>query len=79
MFHAACHNAGLKPIYKPFWESLLLADIFVSITSDVLHQLLQGVMKHLIGWLVGIFGATEINVWCHAMLPNHKLTPLQRA
>ena len=74
MFYAACCNAGLKPIYKPFWESLPLADIFVSITPDVLHQLLQGMMKHLIGWLVGIFGATEINARCCAMPPNHKLT-----
>src|SRR5882757_7229329 len=54
VFHAACRNAGLKPVYHPFWESLLLADIFISITPDVLHQLLQGTMKYLIRWLVRI-------------------------
>jgi len=72
VFHAACRNAGLKPVYHPFWEFLPLADIFISITPDVLHQLLQGMMKHLIRWLVRIFGPTEINARCRAMPPNHK-------
>ena len=72
VFHAACRNAGLKPVYHPFWESLPLADIFISITPDVLHQLLQGTMKYLIRWLVRIFGPTEIDARCRAMPPNHK-------
>ena len=71
-FHAACRNTGLKPVYHPFWESLPLADIFISITPDILHQLLQGIMKHLITWLVHTFGPTEINARCRAMPPNHK-------
>ena len=72
VFHAACANAGLKPIYCPFWVSLPFADIFVSITPDVLHQLLQGMMKHMINWLVSIFGPTEIDARCCAMPQNHK-------
>jgi hypothetical protein len=51
-FHLACHEAGQKPVFHPFWESLPLCNIFVSITPDVLHQLLQGVLKHLIAWLI---------------------------
>jgi len=70
VFHVACRKTGLKPVYHPFWESLLLADIFLPITPDVLHQLLQGMMKHLIGWLVRIFGPTEINARCRAIPPN---------
>jgi hypothetical protein len=73
VFHAACRNTGLKPIYHPFWESLPLADIFLSITPDVLHQLLQGIMKRSIGWLIDIFGLAEINARCRAMPPNHKV------
>jgi hypothetical protein len=71
-FQQACREAGLKPVYHPFWESLPLADIFLSITPDILHQMLQGVMKHLIKWLVHVFGPREINARCWAMPLNHK-------
>ena len=60
MFHRACWNAGLKPVHHPFWETLLLADIFLSITLDILHQLLQRMMKHLIQWLIRVFGPGEV-------------------
>ena len=51
IFHVACHEARLKPVYHPFWQKLPLANIFLLITPDVLHQLLQGIMKHLVSWL----------------------------
>jgi hypothetical protein len=72
-YHLACREAGLKPVYHPFWETFPLADIFLSITPDILHQMLQGMMKHLISWLVGIFGATVIDARCKAIPPNHKI------
>ncbi|KAF8260295.1 hypothetical protein EI94DRAFT_1773727 [Lactarius quietus] len=50
-FHSACHKADLKPVFHPFWESLPLVDVFILITPDILHQMLQGVMKHLITWV----------------------------
>jgi len=61
-FHRTCCKARLKPVVHPFWATLPLADIFISITPDILHQMLQGVMKHLIGWLTNIFGPSAINV-----------------
>ena len=70
-FHRTCHKARLKPVVHPFWATFPLADIFISITPDILHQMLQGMMKHLIGWLISIFGPTVIDAWCKSMPPNH--------
>jgi hypothetical protein len=64
VFHSACHEAGMKPIYHPFWEMLPLTDIFRSITPDILHQLLQGMVKHLIAWIISIYGAAAIDMRC---------------
>ncbi len=36
--------------------------------------MLQGVMKHLIKWLIKIFGSAAIDSRCKAMPPNHKTT-----
>ena len=72
-FHAACRQAGLKPVFHPFWECLPLSNIFVSITPDVLHQLLQGVMKHLIKWLTSTFGPDKIDMCCRSLPPNHHI------
>ena len=72
VFHQACHNAGLKPVHHPFWENLPLTDIFLSITPDILHQMLQGVIKHMIRWLINIFGPRDIDARCRAIPPNHK-------
>lgn len=36
--------------YKPFWEDFEYTDIHLSMTPDILHQLYQGVLKHLIEW-----------------------------
>jgi hypothetical protein len=69
VFHAACREAGQKPVFHPFWESLPLSDIFVSITPDILHQLLQGVLKHMVSWLIGTFGAAQIDARCRLLLP----------
>ncbi len=77
-FHLACREIGMKPIFHPFWESLPLTDIFHSITPDILHQLLQGMVKHLIAWLVGIFGAAAIDTRCRALPLNHKILPFSK-
>jgi len=47
--------------------------VFLSITPDILHQMLQGMVKHLVEWLTEIFGSAEIDARCHAMPPNHNI------
>jgi hypothetical protein len=74
-FRAACEENGIKPVDHPFWEYLPLANIYQSITPDVLHQLLQGVMKHLVAWLSNslMFGQQGIDARCRLMPPNHHI------
>jgi hypothetical protein len=76
VFNSACQEAGLKPVFHPFWEALPLVNIYLSITPDILHQLLQGIMKHLITWLTspGAFGPAKIDVRCRSLPPNHHIT-----
>ncbi|KAJ3833014.1 hypothetical protein F5878DRAFT_666038 [Lentinula raphanica] len=47
--------------FRPFWDDLPFTDIHFSITPDVLHQLYQGVLKHLISWCQDILGSSELD------------------
>ena len=75
VFHRACRDAGLKPVYHPFWTSLPFADIYQSITPDILHQLLQGIVRHLVTWLScpTVFGPNEIDMRCQILPLNHSI------
>ncbi|KAJ7750301.1 hypothetical protein B0H16DRAFT_1843496 [Mycena metata] len=72
-FVKKCKAAGIKPVIHPFWEGLPFVDIYKSITPDVLHQLYQGVMKHLKAWIIEAFGAAEIDARCRRLPPNHNI------
>ena len=63
-FTKACTDAGIKPIVSHFWSDLPFTNIFLAITPDILHQLYQGVIKHLIVWLQAAYGEDEIDVCC---------------
>ncbi|KAJ6533574.1 hypothetical protein B0H19DRAFT_964937 [Mycena capillaripes] len=73
IYAQACTDAGIKPVVHPFWEHLPYTNIFLSITSDVLHQLYQGIIKHLIGWLKESLGEAELDARCRRLPPNHNI------
>ncbi len=69
----ACKGLRFKPIPDPFWAQLPFIDIFQAITPDILHQLLQGVLKHVIKWLVKAYGSAKIDARCQRLVPNHHI------
>ncbi|KAG1850514.1 hypothetical protein C8R48DRAFT_750112 [Suillus tomentosus] len=73
VFVRACAAAGIKPVIHPFWEDLPFANIFRAITPDILHQLYQGLIKHLLAWLSAACGGAEIDARCRRLPPNHHI------
>lgn len=73
IFSARCDEAGIKPVPDPFWHHLPFLNIYQSITPDLLHQLYQGVLKALIGWVRTICGSSEIDARCRRLPPNHNI------
>ena len=73
VFTKACADAGVKPIYHPFWQNLPYVHIYRSIAPDILHQLYQGVIKHLFTWIKATYGSVEIDARCRRLPPNHNI------
>ncbi|CDO69799.1 hypothetical protein BN946_scf184766.g44 [Trametes cinnabarina] len=74
----ACREAGIKPLYHPFWEDLPYTNIYHAITPDLLHQLYQGVVKHLVSWVREAYSADELDARCARLPPNHSLRHFAR-
>ena len=72
-FLTACASARIKPIVNPFWMNLPYAHIFGSITPDILHQIYQGLVKHVVCWLIKAIGAEEVDARCRQLPPNHNI------
>lgn len=72
-FTRACKEHRFKPIYKPFWQEHRHVNIFIALTPDVLHQLYQGVLKHLLAWIRIACGDAEIDARCRRLPPNHNI------
>ena len=73
LFWQACNNLCIKPIFHPFFKQLPYVNIFQAITPDILHQLLQGILRHLLSWLVLAYGTNEINAHCEHLILNHHI------
>ncbi|THH15756.1 hypothetical protein EUX98_g9415, partial [Antrodiella citrinella] len=67
----ACSDLRIKPIHQPYWLDLPYANIFFSITPDILHQLYQGVVKHLVSWVKTAYSQNEIDARCRRLPPGH--------
>jgi hypothetical protein len=72
-FLQACADARVKPVVNPFWKDLPYVHIYRSITPDILHQLYQGILKHLIGWVTQALGPLEVDARCRRLPPNHNI------
>ncbi|KAF8742362.1 hypothetical protein AX14_004918 [Amanita brunnescens Koide BX004] len=72
-FRMACKTARIKPIYHPFWEQLPYVNIYQAMSPDILHQLHQGVFKHLLSWMTKAYGAVELDARSWQQLPNHHI------
>jgi hypothetical protein len=69
-FHTYCMSFDVAGgVYRPFWEGFPLCDIHSSITPDVLHQLYQGVFKHLVAWCQNILTPQELDRRIRALPP----------
>ncbi|KAG1837979.1 hypothetical protein DFJ58DRAFT_626361, partial [Suillus subalutaceus] len=50
-FDSKCQASDVSgTVQHPFWEGCPYTNIHLAIVPDVLHQLYQGVFKHLISW-----------------------------
>ncbi|KAJ7699702.1 hypothetical protein B0H14DRAFT_3100206 [Mycena olivaceomarginata] len=56
-------------VHKPFWQGFPLTNIASSLTSDVLHQLYQGVFKHLVGWCQSLITPDELDARIRVLPP----------
>ncbi|KAJ4471459.1 hypothetical protein J3R30DRAFT_3407826 [Lentinula aciculospora] len=73
MFIQACRDAGIKPIFEPYWAKLPYSNVYLAITPNILHQLYQGVFKHMKHWVIEAYGAHEIDARCRCLPPNHNI------
>ncbi|KIK34128.1 hypothetical protein CY34DRAFT_98527 [Suillus luteus UH-Slu-Lm8-n1] len=48
-------------VFEPFWLEFPHCDIHMAITSDVLHQLYQGVFKHMVEWCQELMDEEELD------------------
>ena len=73
-FHSYCMLKDVAgTVYRPFWDGFPLCDIHRSITPDVLHQLYQGVFKHLVHWCQIILTPQELDRRIRALPPAYGL------
>jgi len=69
-FHQFCMSYNIASgVYEPFWKDFPLCNINEAMTPDILHQLYQGVLKHLIHWCQRMLGPLELDhqIWAMSL------------
>lgn len=64
-------SAGLTHVDIPFWANLPHCNIHSAISADILHQLYQGMLMHLIEWLTALIGAAELDARLKRLPETH--------
>ena len=70
-FHSYCMSKDVSS--SVYWHGFPLCDIHHSITPDILHQLYQGVFKHLVSWCQRILTPQELDCRIQALPPAYGL------
>lgn len=66
-------NCGLNNIPDPFFADWPHTNIHSAITSDILHQLYQGLIKHLLNWVTYLMGEDELDARIKRLPRSHGL------
>lgn len=70
--HAACMKKDVAGgNYQPFWVGFPLVDIHRCVSPDVLHQLFQGVLKHLTQWVQELIGEEKLDERIRSLPPAY--------
>lgn len=64
--------------YQPFWVGFPLVDIHRCVTPDILHQLYQGVLKHLTEWVQQLMGEEELDERLRCLPPAYGVRHFQK-
>jgi hypothetical protein len=71
-YFESCMKANVSGyVYRPFWDELPFTDIHLSITPDVLHQLYQGVLRHIVTWCQKILTDEELDRRIRCLPPSY--------
>ncbi|KAG2099223.1 uncharacterized protein F5147DRAFT_582721, partial [Suillus discolor] len=69
-FHSLCQSKGVSgTVQRPFWEGFPYSNIHLSMTPDVLHQLYQGIFKHMVAWCDYFLHPSELDARIKALPP----------
>ncbi|KAJ3730737.1 hypothetical protein C8R42DRAFT_693257 [Lentinula raphanica] len=64
--------------HEPFWVGFPLTNIHDCIAPDILHQLYQGVLKHLVSWVQLLIGPKELNERIQKLPPTSGVSGTER-